>query len=116
MKFKTGLALLALGLSAHPSLADEEQDFDEALRNFGFTAGSAWQCSQDVTRDEVDGQVLRAFNGIAQLFGTDRAFGFAAGFGAGAATETPETDCAAQIAAFQDGIASAGMTGAETVE
>lgn len=108
-----GLALLVVAAGVAPALADDEEEFDAALRNFGLTAGAAWQCTAEADRAKVDDQVLEAFNRISQLFGTDRAFGFAAAFGAAAAMEVNAADCEAQVAAFTDGMASPGIAGGE---
>ncbi|MEQ9259962.1 MAG: hypothetical protein RIG84_12790 [Roseovarius sp.] len=86
---------------------DDEAAFDDALRNFGLTAGMAWQCSAEDMRESVDARTLNAYSGILRLFGSDRAFGFAASYGVGIAADIQDEDCAARIAAFEDGLASA---------
>lgn len=103
------LFLLALCCVAAPSFAqdDEEAVFDEALRNFGLTAGMAWQCSPEEMRESVDDRTLEAFTGILRFFGSDRAYAFAASYGVGIAAEVKPEDCAGHIAAFEDGLAEA---------
>lgn len=103
------LLIMAVCCFAAPTVAQENDDaaFDEALRNFGLTAGMAWQCSAEDARESVDIQALEAFQGIVRLFGSDRAFGFAAAYGVGIAAEMDPEDCADRIAAFEDGMASA---------
>lgn len=103
------LLTLALCCIAAPMAANEndESAFDDALRNFGLTAGIAWQCSAEDMRESVDVRTLEAYSGILRLFGSDRAFGFAASYGVGIAADIEDEDCAARIAAFEDGLASA---------
>jgi hypothetical protein len=98
---------IALGVSG-PSLAqdDEEEIFDQSIRNFGFEAGAAWQCSAEDARGAAESDALTAYNGLVRLFGTDRAFGFAAAFGAGTTATVPKEECDSHIAAFEDGMAA----------
>lgn len=85
-----------------PSLAEQEdQRFDEALRNFGFVSGAAYQCLPDADRSAHDREVLRAFSGVVRLFGSDRAFFYAAAFGAGTSMSIDKTKCAGYIDEFK---------------
>lgn len=106
---KSPFLVLALCCVAAPTIAQDEDEaaFDDALRNFGLTAGMAWQCSPEDMRESVDARTLEAYSGILRLFGSDRAFGFAASYGVGIAADVEDSDCAARIAAFEDGLASA---------
>ncbi len=110
---RLGFAALTVAIMSGGAFAqdddDEEAAFDEALRNFGVTAGEAWGCSAEEARSEVEQNVLRAHAGVVRLFGLDRGFAFAAAFGAGAAVPIAPEDCPAQIAAFEDGLAAARM-------
>ena len=60
---------------------DEEEAFDEKLREFGYWSGAAHGCVAEAKQPEVERKVLETFNRIGQLFGTDRAFFYAAAFG-----------------------------------
>lgn len=66
---------------------DEDEKLDESFRKFGGAAGAVYQCAADSEKEKVVSDVRRAFNRIGQLFGTDRAFFFAASFGK--ATDAP---------------------------
>lgn len=93
-----------------PVLADEGGDkdeaFDEAVRQFGYNAGAAHQCTAEAERPQMEREVLKAFNGLARLFGTDQAFFFAAAFGAGTQEEINKADCASHIQSFTDAMKS----------
>lgn len=106
---KKSFFILAICCVAAPAIAQDEDEaaFDDALRNFGLTAGMAWQCSPEDMRESVDARTLEAYSGILRLFGSDRAFGFAASYGVGIAADIQDEECAARIAAFEDGLASA---------
>lgn len=100
---------LALAMCS-PVLAEDERDkdeaFDDAVRQFGYNAGMAHQCTAEAERPQMEKEVLKAFNGLARLFGTDQAFFFAAAFGAGTQEEIDKADCASQIQSFKDAMKS----------
>ena len=60
---------------------DDDEKLDESFRRFGSAAGAAYQCTADVDREKLVGDVRQAYTRIGQLFGTDRAFYFAVHFG-----------------------------------
>jgi hypothetical protein len=99
-------ALLAL-LTCNPVLAQETEDeaaFDDALSRFGYAGGAEWQCSAEEGQRSVVAQVSDVFHRLTQLFGTDRAFTFAAAFGAGTVDAVDTTDCESYITGFADGL------------
>jgi hypothetical protein len=85
-----------------PSVIEQEEiRFEEAIRNFGFVSGAAYQCLPDADRDAHDRDVLRAYSGLVQLFGSDRAFFYAAAFGAGTSMSIDKAKCASYIEDFR---------------
>lgn len=85
-----------------PSLVEqEEMRFEEAIRNFGFVSGAAYQCLPEADRDAHDREVLRAYSGLVQLFGSDRAFFYAAAFGAGTSMSIDKAKCANYVEDFK---------------
>ncbi len=109
LRLVTMLALLICSpLFAQTTDADDEDEtFDQALRSFGYTAGAAWQCSAEEARASLLDEVNRAYSGLVRLFGTDRAFFFAAAFGAGTVDAIEETRCQQFITEFEEGMQSA---------
>lgn len=93
-----------------PVLADDSQDkdeaFDDAVRQFGYTAGAALQCTPEAGQPQMEKDVLKAFSGLSRLFGTDQAFFFAAAFGAGTQEKVDKADCPAHIQSFKDAMKS----------
>jgi hypothetical protein len=85
-----------------PSIAEQEEiRFEEAIRNFGFVSGAAYQCLPEADRDAHDREVLRAYSGLVQLFGSDRAFFYAAAFGAGTSMGIDKAKCANYVEDFK---------------
>lgn len=94
-KFAAAAALLALGGMAAaqvPSDADEER-MDAALRKFGYVSGQAFQCHGKEQQLRLEKTALRAATNILRLFGSDRAFYFAAAFGAGSSEQLDTKKC-----------------------
>lgn len=92
-----------------PSLAEQEDlRFEEAIRNFGFVSGAAYQCLPEADRTVHDREVLKAYSGLVRLFGSDRAFFYAAAFGAGTSMSIDKSKCAAHIEDFKDAMKSSG--------
>ncbi len=83
------------------AVEDEDLLFEESIRNFGFVAGAAYQCLPEAERAAHDREVLKGYTGIVRLFGTDRAFFFAAAFGAGTSTSIDKAKCASYIEDFR---------------
>ncbi len=85
-----------------PSLAEQEDlKFEEAIRGFGFVSGAAYQCLPEADRTAHDRQVLTAYSGLVRLFGSDRAFFYAAAFGAGTSMSLDKAKCAEYIEDFR---------------
>jgi hypothetical protein len=85
-----------------PSIAEQEDlRFEESIRNFGFVSGAAYQCLPEAQRTAHDRDVLTAFSGLVRLFGSDRAFFYAAAFGAGTSMSVDKTKCASYIEDFR---------------
>jgi hypothetical protein len=101
------LPLVALAQAAKPAppapslVEQEEMRFEEAIRNFGFVSGAAYQCLPEADRAAHDREVLRAYSGLVQLFGSDRAFFYAAAFGAGTSMSLDKAKCASYIEDFK---------------
>lgn len=84
------------------SLAEQEDErFEDAIRNFGFVSGAAYQCLPEAERTAHDREVLKAFSGLVRLFGSDRAFFYAAAFGAGTSMSIDKAKCASYIEDFR---------------
>ncbi|HET9701539.1 MAG TPA: hypothetical protein VFP70_11510 [Burkholderiales bacterium] len=84
------------------TLAEEEDlRFEEAIRNFGFVSGAAYQCLPEAERTAHDREVLKAYSGIVRLFGSDRAFFYAAAFGAGTGMSIEKAKCPNYIEDFK---------------
>jgi hypothetical protein len=98
------LAAVAQTPSSDQALSIAEQEdlrFEESIRNFGFVSGAAYQCLPEADRTAHDRDVLTAFSGLVRLFGSDRAFFYAAAFGAGTSMNLDKTKCAAYIEDFR---------------
>jgi hypothetical protein len=87
---------------------DEEEVFDQKLREFGYWSGAAFACVGEAKQAEVERKVLDNFNGIARLFGTDRAFFYAAAFGNGTTHKVDPAKCPEFLDKFQKAIAMSG--------
>lgn len=90
----------------HPSAlrsagADEEEAFDEKLREFGYWSGVALSCVPESRQLEVERQVLSMYQRIVQLFGTDRGFFYAAALGRGTSVTVDESSCPEFLKKFE---------------
>jgi hypothetical protein len=56
---------------------------DTALRKFGYVSGQAFQCHTKEEQVKLERTALNVGTNILRLFGSDRAFYFAAAFGMG---------------------------------
>jgi hypothetical protein len=86
-----------------PASTAEQEDarFEEAIRNFGFLSGATYQCLPESDRATHDREVLRAYSGLVRLFGSDRAFFYAAAFGAGTSMSIDKAKCSTYVADFK---------------
>jgi hypothetical protein len=111
------LLALTLALAASPAAAQDEgaEDaaFDDALQDFGYAGGAAWQCAEDAGKGEIVENAMHVYNRLAQLFGTDQAFFFSAAFGAGTVDEIDTGDCDRFASEFAEGVAQGGTEGAQ---
>ncbi len=109
------IGLLALCLAVTPAIAqdDDDQSFDDALKEFGYAGGAAWQCAEDEDKGEIVESAMTVYNRVAQLFGTDRAFFFSAAFGAGTVDEIEAGECARYTADFSEGLKQGQSEGAQ---
>lgn len=76
---------------------DDEEKMDTALRKFGYVAGQAFQCHTKEEQDKLERVALTSATNILRLFGSDRAFYFAAAFGSGVAESIDPKNCPAAI-------------------
>jgi hypothetical protein len=109
-----GLAPVAFAEETKPAVAkdavaqqkteamDDEERLDEALNKFGHVSGQAFQCLEEKDRAAGQRKALDIANGILRLFGSDRAFFFAAAFGAGMSSEMDKTKCLETITQYKD--------------
>lgn len=83
---------------------DDEEELDTKFRQFGRAAGAAYQCAPESDRERVVNDVRHAYSRVGQLFGTDRAFYFAAAFGAGTRQDIDKARCAELIKKLQESV------------
>jgi hypothetical protein len=91
---------------AASSAEDEDLRFEESIRNFGFLSGATYQCLPEADRTAHDREVLKAYSGLVRLFGSDRAFFYAAAFGAGTSMSIDKAKCAGYIEDFRGAMKS----------
>lgn len=77
--------------------ADEEEQMDAALRKLGHLSGQAFQCHTKEQQAKLERTALDIATNILRLFGSDRAFFYAAAFGAGASEQMDQKACPAAI-------------------
>lgn len=105
-------ATLAFAPAAYADEAKEDaQDeaFSQAVKDFGYAGGAAWQCGDEAARGKIEQQAMTSFNGLAQLFGTDEAFFFSAAFGAGTSAPIDKSECGSFVKHFEDGLKKGGV-------
>jgi hypothetical protein len=85
------------------AVAAVEADFDESLKDLGELAGEVFSCVQDKDKRATHVERVDSVHGeLNKLFGTDRAFLFAAYFGYGSASEQDEATCSELTDEFED--------------
>ena len=92
----TGVGRAQQSVSALPTDQEEEQ-MDTALRKFGYVSGQAFQCHSKEQQVKAERVALDVATNILRLFGSDRAFFYAAAFGAGASEHMDLRQCPAVI-------------------
>jgi hypothetical protein len=81
---------------------DEEEQMDSALRKFGYVSGQACQCqAAQADKTKFERKALDIANGILRLFGSDRAFFYAAAFGAGLTATIDAKQCPEAIKQYE---------------
>src|SRR5262245_37422597 len=75
----------------------EEEQMDGALRKFGYVSGQAFQCHTKEQQAKAERVALDVATNILRLFGSDRAFFYAAAFGAGASEQMDQKACPGAI-------------------
>ena len=105
-----GFALLAC-LASVPASAEDDDDeqFSQAVREFGFVGGAAWQCAEGDARNKIERQSLASFSGLVRLFGSDEAFFFASAFGSGTSAPVDKAKCGDFITQFEKSAAEGGI-------
>ena len=94
MALSAGLALSPAAISATASEGgDTEEQLDQGLKGFGYLTGLALGCVASEQRTRLEREALDLNAEITRLFGTDRAFLFAASFGNGTGVELKTEDC-----------------------
>lgn len=97
--------------AAQTTTAEQEDErFEESIRDFGFVSGAAYQCLPAADRPAHDREVLTAYSGLVRLFGSDRAFFYAAAFGAGTGFAIDKGKCDDYVRDFKAAI-KAGARG-----
>jgi hypothetical protein len=97
-----GLFALALlpgvaSAQAPKAAVDPEEQMDTSFRKFGYVTGQAFACYSKAEQVKLEKTALNVGNNILRLFGSDRAFFYAAAFGAGAAERVDQAKCPAII-------------------
>lgn len=116
MRTIPGWSALAVALLfATPAIADDAADdardeaFAQAVKDFGYAGGAAWQCGDDATKLKIERQALTSFNGLSRLFGADEAFFFSTAFGAGAVDRIDNANCPAFLKHLEDSAKEGGL-------
>jgi hypothetical protein len=79
------------------AVEDLEEQMDSALRKFGYVSGQAFQCHSKEEQTKLERTALNVGTNILRLFGSDRAFFYAAAFGAGMTEQMDKKTCPAAI-------------------
>lgn len=99
--FTALLPMLAFAQPKPDPAEEEDVKFEESIRDFGFLSGQVYQCLPEADRTAHDREVMKAFSGLVRLFGSDRAFFYAAAFGAGTNASIDKAKCGNHIADFR---------------
>jgi hypothetical protein len=79
------------------SSLQEEEQMDMAMRKFGYVSGQALQCHSKKQQIALERTVLDIAKSVLRLYGSDRAFYYAAAFGAGSSEQISQKQCPALI-------------------
>ncbi|MBP7570727.1 MAG: hypothetical protein KBA95_11765 [Acidobacteria bacterium] len=81
---------------------DQEAQMDEALKKFGYVSGQAGACqTPGPGRTKHERQALDVATGVLRLFGSDRAFYYAAAYGAGVTAPSDRAKCPETIKEYE---------------
>ena len=111
LKIITAAAFAALYFYAPAAQAegdDTDEQFSEAVSDFGYAGGAAWQCADKGARKGIEQNAMTAYNGLIRLFGSDEAYFFATAFGAGTIDKIDSSKCAEFSKQFTDGMKKGG--------
>lgn len=97
-------------MSAIAQEMNAEEDLDRAIEGFGYTSGIAFQCLPPEEAAELEQDAMKAFTGIVRLFGSDRAFFYAAAYGSGATAEVDRSQCEQRVREFREAIENGSLT------
>ncbi len=103
--FLLGIGVMGIGInSAIAQPVDEEEQLDDAIQQFGYMSGVVFQCAANNKADAItiERDAMKAFTGITRLFGSDRAFYYAAAYGVGATSQIDQSKCAEDTRRFQE--------------
>lgn len=107
------LLIILIGFGANRAIAQnvetDDEEFDNAIQQFGYISGNAFQCASSEQSQSIETEAMKAFNGIARLFGTDRAFFYAAAYGVGATSKIDRAKCKEYIRQLQETMNSHGL-------
>jgi hypothetical protein len=92
----TGIGVAQQPASTLPTDQEEEQ-LDTAMRKFGYVSGQAFQCHTKEEQAKAERVALDVATNLLRLFGSDRAFFYAAAFGAGASERMDQKACPGAI-------------------
>lgn len=101
--------MLSWAGSAIAQTPDEEEELDNAIQRFGYVSGMAFQCVPDEESGTVEREAMQVFTGLSRLFGTDRAFFYAAAYGSGATTSVEDSRCDAAIRQFRETLQNSAL-------
>ena len=105
MKKLALLLVIIMSLGTQNAIAqttDEEEQLDDAIVQFGYLSGNAFQCAAPEQSKTIETEAMKAFTGITRLFGSDRAFFYSAAYGVGATAEIDKSKCSDYIRQFQE--------------
>jgi hypothetical protein len=89
----------AIGRAQQPALPSDQEteQMDMAMRRFGYVSGQALQCHAKEQQIKIERGVLDIAKSLQRLYGSDRAFYYAAAFGAGSSERISQKQCPALI-------------------